>query len=276
MQERNIPSSFYDTLVGKYLPTNKAKAMNRLNERQQNIILQVFKKGQIKVSELAQMNQVSEVTIRQDLTLLEENHYLKRTHGYAVAMDSDDIATRISINFALKQKLATFAASLVNHGDYVFIEGGSTNSLLAKYIAYNKAVTIITPSCYIARMLKDSPVKIFLLGGEYQKDSDYVVGRNACRSVLNMEMDKTFIGIDGFDEDGISGKNRKRAELVNTLLERNLEHYIITDSSKCGRSFPHHYSCPYPLAGFITDSGIAPEYVHLLNKMNIPLHKVEI
>ncbi|MDH2999730.1 hypothetical protein A1D23_06445 [Chelonobacter oris] len=250
--------------------------MTQLNERQQNILSQVFKKGQIKVTELALLNQVSEVTIRQDLTFLEEQRYIKRTHGYAVATDSDDIETRISVNFGLKQQLAHFAASFVEHGDYVFIEGGSTNSLLAKYIAYNKSVTIITPSCYIARALKDSPVKIFLLGGEYQKDSDYVVGRTACDNVLHMDIDKSFIGIDGFDEAGMSGKDRKRAELVNTLLTRNIEHYIITDSSKFGRTLPHRYQHQYALSGFITDSAITAEYEQIIGQQHIPLYKIDV
>ena len=250
--------------------------MIQLNERQQNILSQVFKKGQIKVTELAILNQVSEVTIRQDLTFLEEQRYIKRIHGYAVAADSDDIDTRISVNFRLKQQLAHFAASFVNDGDYVFIEGGSTNSLLAKYIAYNKSVTIITPSCYIARALKDSPIKIFLLGGEYQKDSDYVVGRSACNSILNMDIDKSFIGIDGFDEKGLSGKDRKRAELVNTLLSRNIEHYVLTDSSKFGKSFPHPFQYQYDLSGLITDSSISAEFEKMINHLQIPLHKVEI
>ncbi|MGR6980269.1 DeoR family transcriptional regulator [Testudinibacter sp. P27/CKL/0425] len=249
--------------------------MIELNERQQNILSQVFKQGQIKVTELAALNQVSEVTIRQDLTQLEELRYIKRTHGYAVATDSDDIETRISVNFSLKQQLAHFAASFVNHGDYVFIEGGSTNSLLAKYIAYNKLVTIITPSCYIARALKDSPIKIFLLGGEYQKDSDYVVGRAACESVLNMDIDKSFIGIDGFNEQGMSGKDRKRAELVNTLLSRNIDHYIITDASKFGKAFPHYYQSTHRLSGLITDASISKAYETIVSQLDIPLYKVD-
>ena len=73
------------------------------------------------VSDLSKMTGVSEVTIRQDLNTLEKQSYLRRTHGFAVPLDSDDVETRMMNNYTVKRELADYAASLVNDGETVFI-----------------------------------------------------------------------------------------------------------------------------------------------------------
>ncbi|STU76804.1 transcriptional regulator YciT [Klebsiella pneumoniae] len=122
------------------------------------------------------MTGVSEVTIRQDLNLLEKQSYLRRTHGYAVPLDSEDVETRMMTHFAIKRELASRAAALVNTGETVFIENGSSNALLARTLAERGDITIITVSSYIAHLLKETPGEVILLGGIYQKRSESMVG----------------------------------------------------------------------------------------------------
>ncbi len=93
-----------------------------MNARQQSILQVVIDKGRMSVADLAKMTGVSEVTIRQDLNLLEKQSYLRRTHGYAVPLDSEDVETRMMTHFAIKRELASRAAALVNTGETVFIE----------------------------------------------------------------------------------------------------------------------------------------------------------
>ena len=106
-----------------------------MNARQQSILQVVIDKGRMSVADLAKMTGVSEVTIRQDLNLLEKQSYLRRTHGYAVPLDSEDVETRMMTHFAIKRELASRAAALVNTGETVFIENGSSNALLARTLA---------------------------------------------------------------------------------------------------------------------------------------------
>ncbi|VTR59604.1 Glycerol-3-phosphate regulon repressor [Serratia fonticola] len=147
-----------------------------MNSRQQTILQLVNDRRRISVGELARASGVSEVTIRQDLNLLEKRSYLKRVHGSAVALESDDVDARMMSNFTLKQKLAQYAASLVNDGETIFIESGSANALLARYLAERKRVTLITVSHYIAHLLKETDCDVIVLGGMYQKKSETVVG----------------------------------------------------------------------------------------------------
>ena len=83
-----------------------------MNSRQQSILQMVIDKGQMSVADLAKITGVSEVTIRQDLNTLEKQSYLRRAHGFAVSLNSDDVETRMMTNFTLKRELAEFAASL--------------------------------------------------------------------------------------------------------------------------------------------------------------------
>ena len=155
-----------------------------MNSRQQTILQMVIDQGQVSVTDLAKATGVSEVTIRQDLNTLEKLSYLRRAHGFAVSLDSDDVETRMMSNYTLKRELAEFAASLVQPGETIFIENGSSNALLARTLGEQKKnVTIITVSSYIAHLLKDAPCEVILLGGVYQKKSESI-----CLSVFHRSL----------------------------------------------------------------------------------------
>ena len=109
-----------------------------MNSRQQTILQMVIDQGQVSVTDLAKATGVSEVTIRQDLNTLEKLSYLRRAHGFAVSLDSDDVETRMMSNYTLKRELAEFAASLVQPGETIFIENGSSNALLARTLGEQK------------------------------------------------------------------------------------------------------------------------------------------
>ena len=101
-----------------------------MNSRQQTILQMVIDQGQVSVTDLAKATGVSEVTIRQDLNTLEKLSYLRRAHGFAVSLDSDDVETRMMSNYTLKRELAEFAASLVQPGETIFIRCISAKHLL--------------------------------------------------------------------------------------------------------------------------------------------------
>lgn len=210
------------------------------------------------MTDLATTTGVSEVTIRQDLNHLEKCGYLRRAHGYAVGLESDDVETRMMNNYALKRTLAEFAATLVNDGETVFIENGSSNALLARTLAENKRVTLITVSSYIAHLLKDTNCEVILLGGIYQKKSESMVGPLTRQFIQQVHFNKAFIGIDGFLPDtGFTGRDMMRADVVNALLEKGSEAIVLTDSSKFGATHPYTLG---PIASFsrvITDDGLS-------------------
>lgn len=85
-----------------------------MNSRQQTILQMVIDQGQVSVTDLAKATGVSEVTIRQDLNTLEKLSYLRRAHGFAVSLDSDDVETRMMSNYTLKRELAELSRHWFN------------------------------------------------------------------------------------------------------------------------------------------------------------------
>lgn len=231
-----------------------------MNSRQQTILQLVIDKGRMSVAELAKMTGVSEVTIRQDLNLLEKQSYLRRTHGFAVPLDSEDVETRMMNNFALKRELADFAASLVRPGETVFIENGSSNALLARALATQPDITIITVSSYIAHLLKETPGEVILLGGIYQKKSESMVGPLTRQYIQQVHFSKAFIGIDGWQpETGFTGRDMMRADIVNAVLEKGSEAIVLTDSSKFGAIHPYPLGPMGQFNRVITDDHLSTE-----------------
>lgn len=229
----------------------------------------------VSVTTLAQQCGVSEVTIRQDLNRLEQRSYLKRIHGYAVAIESDDLDARMMSNFAQKQKLAQYAASLVEDGETIFIESGSSNALLARYLAERKHITLITVSSYIAHLLRPTPCEVILLGGMYQKESETVVGPLTRLCIQQLHFSKAFIGIDGFSvESGFTGRDMMRADVVNTLLAKGAQNIVLTDSSKFGHITPNVLGPLDSFSRVITDDKLPAHYGQALEAQGIQVDRV--
>ncbi|WP_315065937.1 DeoR/GlpR family DNA-binding transcription regulator [uncultured Clostridium sp.] len=188
----------------------------------------------IEVSKLAELLKVSQVTIRKDLGALEEKGLLKREHGYAVMTSSDDINSRLAFNYDIKRKIAHLASELVSDGETIMIESGSSCALLAEELAYNKKdITIITNSTFIASYIREGNAKVVLLGGDYQPESQVVVGPLTRKSVKDFFVDKLFVGTDGYNSKiGFTGKNLMRTETVKAMAESADKIVILTVSSK--------------------------------------------
>ncbi|MBV8041679.1 DNA-binding transcriptional regulator YciT [Pluralibacter sp.] len=247
-----------------------------MNARQQSILQMVIDKGRMSVADLARMTGVSEVTIRQDLNLLEKQSYLRRTHGFAVPLDSEDVETRMMTHFALKRELATFAASLVSPGETVFIENGSSNALLARALSEHKDVTIITVSSYIAHLLKETPGEVILLGGIYQKKSESMVGPLTRQYIQQVHFSKAFIGIDGWQNDtGFTGRDMMRTDVVNAVLDKECEAIVLSDSSKFGVVHPYPFDATKKVSRVITDDGLSAENQVQLQRAGLTVNIVK-
>lgn len=245
--------------------------------REEEIIAIVSQEKKIQVNQLAQQLNVSQVTIRKDLDKLESRGIIHRQHGFALLNNSDDINFRLAQNYDLKLKIAKEAAKLVNDGDVVMIESGSTCALLAEELAYRKNdVTIITNSCFIASYVrKADSVKIVLLGGEYQKESQVNVGPLVEKIVSEFHVDRLFIGIDGFDpKRGFTGSDITRCNTTRVLATAAEETIILTDASKFHHSGVVKEFDFHEISRVFTDQRITEEAVDFLAKRNINVSTV--
>ncbi|PIJ50424.1 DeoR family transcriptional regulator [Erwinia sp. OLTSP20] len=247
-----------------------------MNARQRYIVELVNQRGNVSVAELAQLTGVSAVTVRQDLNELETGYYLKRVHGAAIATGDDDVGARMKDRFPLKQRLAAYAASLIQPGESVFIEGGSANALLARHLADKRDITIVTVSHYIARLLKDAACEVIVLGGLYQKSSESVVGPLTRSGIEQVHFQKAFIGIDGWHaESGFTGRDMLRCDIVNAVLAKGAENWVLTDSSKFGQIHPYVLAASMKLPQIITDDGLDSHYQAQLTQRHITFRLVK-
>lgn len=251
------------------------EANHLMNQRRQQILTLVHQAHKMSVSELAALTGVSEVTVRGDLTALEKQGLLKRVHGFAMALESDDPDARMNINYPLKERLAERAAQLVEDGETVFIEGGSANALLARHLALHKRITIITISSFIAHLLKDTQAQVVLLGGLYQQQSESVVGPLTRLCIEQVHFSKAFIGVDGFHPDvGFTGRDMMRADVVNSVLAKGVTNIVITDSSKFGAIHPSPLGTPGQIKVLVTDDALPTPMRDALAARGVTLHCV--
>ncbi|WP_117232572.1 DNA-binding transcriptional regulator YciT [Vibrio maerlii] len=241
-----------------------------MNSRQNEIVQLVNQHKRIQVTELSDIIGVSGVTIRQDLNFLETEGYLKRVHGAAIALESDNIDSRLEVRFDIKQSLASKAADLVAPNETVLIEGGSANALLARTLAERGDVTIITPSAYIAHLLRSSSANIILLGGVYQHQGESLVGPLTKLCIENIHFSTAFIGIDGYHQDtGFTSRDMMRAEIAETILNKKRRNIVLTDSSKFGQIYPSSIGQPRAISMVLTDESAPNEDIAHLKSMGI-------
>lgn len=244
-----------------------------LNERQNRILKLLSRNDLTTVNELASKLNVSSVTIRQDLNFLEAEGLLRRVHGGAVLEDAEDLTNRLGFNYEKKLRIARKAAELVNDGETVLIESGSTNVLLARELVKKKNVTLITTNVFIARQFrKNEPANVILLGGLYQQESESMVGKitKACLDQINF--DKAFIGIDGYTSiAGFTLRDLFRAEISSYIIKKSTNTTIISDSSKFGKTELTNICYHVDIHHVVTDSELDKTYVDEFKKAGLDL-----
>ena len=205
-----------------------------MHVRHTRLLKLVNDKKRIAVTELSAALDVSEVTIRKDLTILERKGLLRREHGYARIIASDDIANHLAFNYEKKRLIAQRAAECIHNGETVMIESGGCCALLAEELAANRRdVTIITNSVFIADYIRHQPgAHVILLGGEYQNESQVMVGPMIQKYVQDFHVNKLFIGADGLDEDGFMTCDLMRAEAVRAMAGSAQQIIVLTEVSK--------------------------------------------
>lgn len=249
-----------------------------MNKRQSQILDLLTQNKKLKVTELSDVLNVSQVTIRKDLSALEDSGIIVREHGYAKLNESDDINNRLAYHYDIKQKIAEKAVESIEDGETVMIESGSCCALVALEIAKTKKdVTLITNSAFIADYIrKIGNVRIILLGGEYQEESQVMVGPITRKCAEGFFVDKLFIGTDGFTkETGFTGNDYMRSEAVKDMAKQASNVIIVTDSVKFQQKGVVSLLDTKKVSYVYTDSNIPEETEEYLIENNIKIIKTE-
>ena len=248
-----------------------------MTKRQAKILEIISKNKKAEVAIISELLDVSQVTIRKDLDVLENRGFIKRQHGYACLNTTDEIGRRMAINYEIKKRIAKAAAASVEENETVMIESGSCCALLAEELANaQKDITIITNSVFIANFIRFATrTRIILLGGYYQPESQVLVGPMTRKCGEIFFSDKFFVGTDGFMPGfGFTGKDHLRAQTVMDLTEYAQEIIVLTDSEKFLRHGTLGMVQLNQVSEVFTDDRIPQEVEDQLLANKILLHKV--
>ncbi|MBL6962103.1 MAG: DeoR/GlpR transcriptional regulator [Anaerolineales bacterium] len=212
-----------------------------------------------RLADLSEMLNASEATIRRDLEKLEETGFLERTHGGAVLSQrlsrEPEYQERQSDRPDAKRLIGQLAATLIEDGDVIFVNGGTTTTEIIRHIRPNADITVITNNLIAALEVDHLGFELVLLGGIYQPVSLSVGGYFSVENLKHVYADKTFIGVDGISlKYGCTFPTSAEAEVVRSMMGRTRGPvYVVADHSKWGTVSNYKVSEIEKIHSLITD-----------------------
>lgn len=216
----------------------------------------------VRIADLSEMLNTSEATVRRDLERLEDIGFLERTHGGAILSQrlnlEQDYAQRTQSSPNEKRWIGCLAASMIENGDIVFINSGTTTTEVIRHIPANLNITVFTNNLIAALDVGTVDFELILLGGSFQPVSNSVSGRFAVENLGHVYANKTFIGVDGISlKYGCTFPTNAEAEVVHRMMERTRGPIIVVaDHTKWGMVSNFEVPRIDQIDRLITDDGL--------------------
>ncbi len=211
------------------------------NDRQKNLLEHLGETGTGTIEELCKRFGVSEMTIRRDLSELEKEGLLIRTHGGAklkeTAFFEVSFAAKATQFVAEKKRIAERAAELVQDGDRIIIDSGTTTGLFARLLK-DRRVTVVTNALNVATDLIDSrQIDLHICGGALRRGPVAAVGQVAAKFFESIRCDRLFMGVEGIDDTGtMTLPDVEEALVKQVMMQAAREVFVLADHSKLGRN----------------------------------------
>ena len=185
------------------------------------------------------LGDVSESTIRRDLKTLENEGFINLLRGGAAKLKGGyydtPVESRNQLNVEEKEKIAKTAAAMVQDGDVVYIDSGSTPLLMVKYLQ-GKRITLVTTNTGMASELKDSDMQCIMVGGQLNVKTASVYGGMTNSVLRELHFDKAFLGASGFSAKyGINTPDLEEVKKKQIIRNNSRKTYVLADSSKDGK-----------------------------------------
>jgi len=229
----------------------------------------------VRVEQLSAQFSVSSVTIRSDLRQLEKSGCAVRAYGGAMlnkqfAFDRP-LQDKGRLNRDVKYAIACAAAELVNDGDAIILDSGSTTSQMAQQLVGKKDLVVMTNALNIAfELANNEQVDLMVVGGSVRRKSWSLYGPAAEQHMRQFRFDKLFLGVDGFDlQSGITTPDPGEAQLNRAMCDVAREVIAVADASKFGRTSFCMIREIGQIQRLVTDSRIPESYLHALNHLGV-------
>ena len=244
-------------------------------ERHAIILDNLLRHERVQVSELAEILEVSAVTIRKDLTELEKDGKLYRSHGHAIKMDPyiNNRSVNEKEKLMPKEKLmiGSLGASLITRDDSIIVASGTTVHAFARCIKPVHRLTVVSASLRVSEIVSaNEAVEIIQLGGTLRHSSQSVVGEYAKAPFADCACSKLYLGVDGIDlEYGITTTDIREAELNKVMMRAAQKVIVLADSSKFHRRGFSKIADMDEVDIIITDAGISSSTARRLEESGI-------
>jgi DeoR family transcriptional regulator, fructose operon transcriptional repressor len=205
-------------------------------ERHQLILQMIKEKPIVKIQELVDLTDSSESTIRRDLTVLEEGKFLKRVHGGAARLkgklQEPSMIEKSSKNLHEKKLIAQYAASLVEEGDSIYLDAGSTVIEMIQYLPANDIVVVTNGLMHLQHLLARN-IETYVIGGYAKPKTNAIIGRGALASLEQYRFDKCFLGVNGVHpQSGYTTPDQEEAMIKQKALSLSREVFVLADETK--------------------------------------------
>ncbi|MDD9725369.1 DeoR/GlpR family DNA-binding transcription regulator [Roseovarius sp. SK2] len=207
-------------------------------ERHQRIVSMLAANQQVSANDLAEMMGVSRETVRRDLLDLEEAGKVARVHGGAVlpeARTEDPFQNRMTSQIRAKSEIAKKAVGLIQPGQTIMVDAGSTTAVFARELAKVPGVSVITNSLDIAATLQAANMDVLLLGGRIAADVPATVGELTLSEIRRFEVDLCFSApVALHPEKGTYFYDLQEAEISAAMAAQAGRAVLLADHSKLG------------------------------------------
>lgn len=210
-----------------------------------NKILELLRtEGKVSVTDLSKVLNVTMVTIRNDLSILEQEGCLMRVQGGAVQVpnivkDSDSMPSpQADACLEHKQAIGAAIARMVSDGDTLFINSGTTSEHIAEALSVRKNLNIVTNALKAATELGAVPsFRVFLVGGEINSQYGFTYGGDAQEQLSKYQADWAILSVDGVSaRGGITTHHAEEAAIDRMMISGAKRRLIAADSGKIGRA----------------------------------------
>ena len=209
-----------------------------ITERHRLILELLKEKENVKIHDLVELTNSSESTLRRDLDQLEKQNYLKRVHGGASLLQRKreelSMVEKSTQNLKEKSMIAKYAAKLIEDGDCVYLDAGTTTYQMIQYLEGKNIVAVTNGIDHLDALL-EMDINTYIIGGNVKKVTRAMIGSNAYESIQNYRFDKCFIGTNAIHHElGFTTPDPEEAQLKAKAIALSREPFILTDHRKFG------------------------------------------
>lgn len=249
-----------------------------LDERRAKVLQTIENKGFVSLTELSEQVGASESTIRRDLEYLDGIGQIRRTRGGAayVGESITEFEDRRTRALPQKQRIAHAAANLIESGEAVLLDGGTTTLEVARQLI-GKSLQVVTNSLPIVNLLSNQPnIELVMIGGYLYPKTGVALGPHAAATLENIHVRRLFVSVGGITEKGLFNSNALLVETERKMIDAADELIVVSDSGKLGHSALAHL-CPLEVVDrIVTDSGISPAWRKTIENAGVELTVVEV